>query len=250
MFPLVHYFVNRKICENTDNLLALGGIFPDLAASAGMDRNAAHTMGKDFYNWCSNNAPEGLSLARGIISHGISPHCVDYYADEYWPGYRKGWCFMQGEPYMEQIAAVTRLPQDLIWWKGHNFVEISYELLTEEKYPGIRQGLVAALEDQDAIQQASSLIAAYSGLDQNNLRAALNNAPNIFAIHELTPLALAEKQNNAFMVRHKVMNADVEGIARLFCRMRDDLRAGYDSFFEQLIKKTGMAMSGYQDTTA
>ena len=151
---------------------------------------------------------------------------------------------------MEQIAAVTRLPQDLIWWKGHNFVEISYELLTEEKYPGIRQGLVAALEDQDAIQQASSLIAAYSGLDQNNLRAALNNAPNIFAIHELTPLALAEKQNNAFMVRHKVMNADVEGIARLFCRMRDDLRAGYDSFFEQLIKKTGMAMSGYQDTTA
>lgn len=245
MFPLVHYFVNSKIYENVPDLMAIGGIFPDLAASAGMDRNFAHNMGREFYRWCIQNAQEAIPLARGIISHGTDPHCVDYYADEYWPGYRKGWCFMQGEAYMAEVARVTRLPEDLIWWKGHNFVEISYELLTDEKYPELRPRLLESISSKDAIDLASETLAAYSGLPEEDFRRVILNVPNIFALTEMTPLTLAEKQNIAFIHRHKVTDADVPGMAELFCRIRDAMRPGYDTYFTKVIKETATILLGY-----
>jgi len=245
MFPLVHYFVNRQIFENVSPLMTLGGIFPDLAAAAGMDRDTGHTMGKDLYDWCKKEAPQGLDLARGIISHGTEPHGVDHYADEYFSGYKKGWCFLQGERYMQQVAAVTHLPDDLIWWKSHNFVEISYELLTAEKYPELIDDLLKDIYDQDAICCAAKLLSRYSGIKEADFTAAFENIPNIFALKDMSPLTLAEKQNNAFMVRHKIFDGDVPGMADLFCIIRDDLRAGYDSFFTPLIKKIAVLLSGY-----
>ncbi len=67
MFPLVHYFVNRQIYGSVPTLMALGGIFPDLAAGAGMNRDKAHEMGANFHTWCKNNAQkEYLCL---LVSH-------------------------------------------------------------------------------------------------------------------------------------------------------------------------------------
>ena len=109
MFPLVHYFVNRQIYGSVPTLMALGGIFPDLAAGAGMNRDKAHEMGANFHTWCKNNAPEGIPLSIGIASHGINPHGVDYFSDEFWPGYKKGWCFLHHIWIWLQLLPIYRL---------------------------------------------------------------------------------------------------------------------------------------------
>ena len=243
MFPLVHYFVNSQIYKNVSPLMALGGVFPDLAAGAGMDRDEAHTFGRAFHAWCQKNAPRSLDLALGIISHGTEPPCVDHYADEYWPGYRKGWCFMQGEKYMDEVARVTHLPENYVWWKSHNVVEISYELLTEEKHPQVRKDLLAAIKDETAIKEASSVISRYSGIPEERFLSVFHRITDFFALETLTPLELAKKQNLAFVNKFNIADADVEGMAKLFCRIRDDMREGYEELMDIIITNTARELA-------
>ncbi|NLF79906.1 MAG: hypothetical protein GX572_01790 [Clostridia bacterium] len=245
MFPLVHYFVNSQIYGSVPKLMVLGGLFPDIAAGAGWDRDKAHTMGADFHAWCGQNAPQALPLARGIISHGTEPPGVDFHADEFWPGYRKGWCFLVGEKYLDQVAQVTRLPQNLIWWKAHNFVEISYELITDADHPQIKNQLMAALEDHRAVTQAAAVLADYIGLPRQDIISSFQNVPNIFAIDDISPERLAYKQNLAFMVRHGVMDADVKAMAELLEQMSRDLKPGYYPFCRLLIDFTARVLAAY-----
>lgn len=245
MFPLVHYFVNRQIYVSVPPLMALGAIFPDLAAGAGLNRDRAHEMGADFYGWCRSNAPEGLPLAIGVASHGINPQGVDYYSDEFWPGSQKGWCFLQGEPYMPQVAAATRLPEDLIWWKAHNFVEMSYELVTDLDHPELKQELLAALRDHAAQQKAAMLLAAYTGGNPELIIGMFNHAPNIFALTEVSASQLAFKQDISYKLRHNVTNADTAAMAGLIEQMSRELRDGYYPFMKQLIRLTAQSLSDY-----
>lgn len=245
MFPLVHYFVNRQIFGTVPTLMALGGIFPDLAAGAGLNRDKAHCMGEDFHLWCKKNAPEAIDLAIGISSHGIKPYGVDYYSDECWPEYIKGWCFMQGEPYMPEVAAATNLPENLIWWKAHNFVEMSYELITNNDHPYIKDDLLAALHDIDAQKQAAAILSEYTGAKAELIVDTFANAPNIFAIENISPQKLAFKQNLSYRIRHNIHNANTEAMANLLSKMSEELKAGYYPFMKKIISYTAEAIKNY-----
>jgi hypothetical protein len=245
MFPLVHYFVNSQIDDTVSPLMALGGLFPDIAAAAGMNRDAAHTMGGPFHAWCRINAPEGLPLARGIISHGIDPAGVDYYSDEYWPGYRKGWCFMQGEKYMDAVAKTTRLPEHLVWWKSHNFIEMGCEVITDRDHPNIKDELLAVLNNTSAIHTAAAHLAAYTGLKMESIVAAFAKVPAIFAIQEFSAEGLATKQNAAFTIRHHIADADPLAMADLIRQISREIEPLYYPFFTEVIAKTRRVLSGY-----
>lgn len=238
MFPLVHYFVNREIYKTPSNLLILGGLWPDLAFGAGLSRDQAHAMGADFHAWCREQAPAALDLARGILSHGSEPHGVDYYADEFWPGYRKGWCFMQGEAYMDRVAAATGLPQDFIWWKAHNFVELAYELITHQHHAELSGQLMAALSDRDALSQVAGTLSAYHHREADAIIRMYENAPQTFAIAEISPHELARKQKQAFLTRHGHSGGDIAAMAALLGDMQRELEPGYHPFMRTLISLT------------
>ena len=233
MFPIVHHYANIIAYGQTPSLMVLGGLFPDLASGAGLERNEAHQMGAAFYAWCAKEAVQALPLARGIISHGIKPYGVDYYADEYWPGCERGWCFEQGRPWIEKIAAVTRLSQRLWWWKSHNFVEMTGELLTIEQYPDIAAAILAAVQDEAALKEAAEVLHRYSGRDKELIGAMFRKAPDIFALEEVNARALAERQGEAFRRRHNVYNADTGGMAALLQEMKEALREDYLLYLDE-----------------
>jgi len=245
MFPIVHYYANLVIYGAVPPLTALGGLFPDLASGVGLGRDDAHQMGAPFHRWCTEEAPQLLPLARGILSHGILPFGVDYYADEYWPGCVKGWCFEQGQPWMERIGAVTHLPPNLLWWKSHNFVEMSYELLTIERCPSIGASLIAALNDQALTETAAAALSRYTGKDQEGICNAFCRAPRLFALEEVSARSLSERQNEAFCRRHHVYDADIAGMSALLTQMQETLRPGYGPFMEEMIGLVGKMLADY-----
>lgn len=251
MFPLVHYFVNHCIYQQAPfhgpvpTATALGGMWPDLAAAAGCDRNQAHEMGDHFYRWCEQHAPHGKDLARGIISHCSEPKCVDYYADEFCPGYHKGWCFKLGEPYMPEVAAATGLPEKSIWWKSHNFVEMSYELMTDAAHPALKQVLLTVLADQAAIADAAEILSAYSGRPKSAIIAAYESAPTTFALTQITPEELSQKQHLSFIRRFAHDSADLAKMAALLRKMQTELAATYQPMMELLVTKTAEVLSAY-----
>ncbi|MCL1816595.1 MAG: hypothetical protein FWG43_03215 [Clostridiales bacterium] len=236
VFPIVHYYVNQKIYGQVPPLMALGGLFPDLASGTGMQRDEAHQMGEGFYHWCAANTPHMLPLALGIISHGTQPCGADYYADEYWPGCEKGWCFERGKPWMERITAVTHLPEHLAWWKSHNFVEMCYELLTIEQCPNIGNSILAALGNQDLLEKAATTLNRYTGKDIDKIIGIFRKTPQIFSLKEVSPQDLALRQKTAFALRHRVYDADVAGMAALLSEMAEALRPGYASYMAKMIR--------------
>lgn len=248
MFPLVHYFVNSQIRADASPLMALGGIFPDIAAAAGMSRDAAHSTGGAFHAWCRKFMPEALPLAEGIAAHGIEPRGVDYYADEHWPGYKKGWCFREGEKYLDEVAAATRLPENLVWWKSHNFIEMGCELIVDRDHPKIKETLLAVLDDAEAIRAASAYLAAYSGLPADKFAAIFAKVPFIFAIADISAEQLAEKQHRAFAARHGVTAADRPAMAALINRISRELEPLYYPFLAEVINKTTCALGGLTHT--
>ena len=245
MFPIVHYYVNMAVYGQAPPLMALGGLFPDLASGTGLTRDEAHQMGAAFCRWCACEAPHMLPLARGIISHGIMPYGVDHYADEHWPGCEKGWCFEQGKPWIDRIAAVTRLPERLGWWKSHNFVEMSYELLTIEHCPCIGGNIMAAVNDEALVASAATELSRYTGKDAELIGGMFRKAPHIFALEEVSPRALAERQDSAFRRRHNVYDADIAGMAALLDEMKEALRPGYAPYMAEMTKLVGEMLAAY-----
>jgi hypothetical protein len=234
MFPIVHYYANIVADGQTPPRMALGGLFPDLASGIGITRDEAHRMGADFCRWCAIEAPDILPLARGIISHGALPFGVDYYADEYWPDCEKGWCFEQGKPWIDRIMSVTHLPERLAWWKSHNFVEMSYELLTIEQYPFIGANIMAALNDDAVLAYAATNLNRYTGKDTELIIDMFRQAPQIFALEEICPKTLAKRQEAAFRRRHNIYDANIEGMVVLLTEMTEVLRPGYALYMGEM----------------
>lgn len=215
MFPIVHYFTNKTFNQKGGAFLILGGIFPDLASSAGIKRDDAHQVGESFYYYCLENAREGLPLARGILGHGIKPYGMDYYADEYWPGGERGWCFQQGKSWARKVGQSTLLPEELWYWKSHNFIEMALDLLVDREHPELKNEILRGISDESQIREAAGLLATFFDLDHIIIADALKRATAVFSIENLSPLDMAKKQAEAFKRRHMVYNSDVFAMAEL-----------------------------------
>ncbi len=235
MFPIVHHYANKLLHSQIHPFMVFGGIFPDLAINAGMNRDAAHEMGGDFYAWCLENAPIGLPLAKGIICHGNKPPGMDFFADEYWPGGEKGWCFQQGVPWMPKVKKATGLADNLIWWKAHNFIEMALELLVLEENPGLNLEILAALEDKTASVEVSNILRAYTKIPSQNFIAVFSRAGDIFALHKVSPETLAQKQ--AASLKRKGGTPDIPAMADLILEISLSLKSYYKPFLASAIGK-------------
>lgn len=249
MFPLVHYFVNKKIYETDAKLMILGGLWPDLAYGAGVSRNLAHEMGGVFFQWCRENAPAQLPLAQGILGHGISPHCVDWYADEQWKDGPKGWCFQQGKKYEQEVGAATNLGPDYAWWKSHNFAEICCEMLTNELHPELGREILSAIQDTEAREMAAQVLSRYHDCPAEKIIYAFEKGSEIFALIDLSPRNLAEKQKISIETRLHRENhhCDIPAMSQLLQRMCDELRGEYQPFMDELLELCRPVMSQYRE---
>lgn len=233
MFPIVHYYVNKHNFGTVPPLMILGGLYPDLASAMGVDRNYAHQMGKAIFEYCQKQEPEALPLALGIISHGINPHCVDYYADEYWPDCEKGWCFEEGKNWLDRIAAVTTLPEEFLWWKSHNFVEIACEILTNTANPNLNNEIIATINDKQTLSYAAKVLSDFTGCDIQKCIEVFQRTPHIFALESVEPFSLATKQAQAFAFRHNVHGCNIMGMADLIKDISEAIKDSYPSFIKE-----------------
>ena len=245
MFPIVHYHINKRLLPYMSHLSILGGLWPDLAVGVGMDRNQAHEMGDDFFKWCMDNNPEGKELAWGILLHGSTPKGVDYYADEFWPGYHKGWCFKIGKHYEPQVAQVTKLPENYTWWKSHNFVEMSYELITDKTYPHLKEELLEAVRTPSSIEAAAQILSQYTGVDPKDIYRVFSRVPTTFAIEDVSPQLLSQKQCVSFNRRFNHYDADPVAMAELLKIMQAELADSYNEFMGFVEEQVAQMLTSY-----
>lgn len=247
MFPLAHNFLIKRIMENPKyqpgkipdsfrrDLMLVGSVFPDLAAGMGMDRDYAHNMGGELYKYCHKICPENLPFAFGVWAHGADPCGFDYYADEKWQD-GKGWCFQRCTPYIDEVVRACNLPPEWGLWKAHNFVEMMAEMECAAECPDLGQNLAAAKNNEDVVQAVFGVVTEYGGAVSSQVRPVLNSIDEIFAITEVTPLALGEKYADQLVRRHGIHGGNPEHMAEILRRISRDLRGEFWEWYEQVEK--------------
>ena len=260
MFPLVHYYINKQVFGRVSPLCALGGLWPDLAAAAGGDRDAAHYQGAEFYAWCCQHLPQAKDAALGVIAHGVEPACVDYYADEYWPDHVRGYMFRQALGYLPQVAACTGLegetslpplprggepPRNNVWWKAHNCVEIAYEILTSQAQPQLAAELLAALAHTEAVELLAQALQGWQGLEPRRVRQVFAQAPESYALPDAGAACQAAKQALVMKHRFSKFQVDQPALAALLEQIARDEADSYASFISLLTEKTAAQLRAF-----
>ena len=245
MFPLMHSYFAKTICRKESSLIAIGAILPDLGTLMGLERKAAHEMGAGLLRFCEHRSPELLEFAIAYASHGIDPFGLDYYADEFWPQGEKGYCFQRAVFYKQRVQEACNLPAQWAVWKGHNFVEMSYELLMLEKDPYINDFLLRAVEDAEAVRIVAAVYHDFCGVAEEAVRQAVLKSRDIFCLKLVSPEHLALHYGRQLQSRHGITGVDLPQAAAIIADMQRDLRPEFVPFYQLVLAKVRQDLSLY-----
>jgi len=243
MFPITHFYINQQF-YNPSPLLAIGGIFPDIAAACEMGRNEAHTMGKELFAFCKEKYPEAVDLGRGVFLHGATEGGADYYSDEAWEGGDKGWCFQKGAEFAEEVGKATALDEDYWLWKSHNFVELGLEIITDVRHPYMKTELTKLLGDKKAQELAATVLKDFANVNSKKLIRTLNDIDSIFELKDVNFISLAQNQHRGIIRRFNSDKSNISQMAVSLKHITDSMLENYeyDSFMNKVIEKMSKSL--------
>ncbi|AGL02687.1 hypothetical protein [Desulfoscipio gibsoniae] len=208
--------------------ITLGSLFPDMVISARVSHAMAHSLGAELLYVVKENHALA-DFARGIITHGISPHGLDYFGDEKYPGCERGYCFEKGRPLVKHTIEACNIPPEMGWWKAHNIVEMGIELRISNR--GAYGHLIhQAFNNQELIDQITSLLGELTGYREQGLKKRIAGFPGYIEIYKATAQSLADKYQVQMFARHGI-NINTVKVARLIEIAAEQVEDDLDDFF-------------------
>ncbi|WP_051273772.1 hypothetical protein [Desulfotruncus alcoholivorax] len=221
------------VLNRSSDAITLGSLLPDMIISSNFNHIQAHSIGHELWQVFGKDS-EMTDLALGAISHGIAPKGLDYFGDEKYSGFERGYCFEKGRLLVDETIEACNIPPQMGWWKAHNIVEMGIELRVSSlgNYGNtIRQ----AFGNEDLIAKLGEILPGLTGSSERHLKSRLSGFTGYIETSKATPMSLAQKYNFQMFIRHKI-NINIPKVARLI-----ELAAGYiendiDDFF-RVVKK-------------
>jgi hypothetical protein len=106
----------------------MGSILPDIMNGSLFNHYESHSKGEEIYTFLKSHNTL-LTLANAVLTHGFAPKGLDYYGDEKYLDFEKGYCFEKARPLVTETIEACNIPPSMGWWKAHNIVEMGVELL-------------------------------------------------------------------------------------------------------------------------
>ncbi|OAT81187.1 hypothetical protein [Desulfotomaculum copahuensis] len=234
MYPQTHVYFTHRVCGELSDALVLGSIFPDMAAAFTSNRQESHGKGGELLAGLGND-PSLYDFARGVITHGINPAGLDYYGDEKYLQYERGYCFEKSRPLVAETIRACNLPPRMGWWKSHNIVEMGIELRFSTSDYG--SAISAAFRNEDLIEQISRRLAPYYAVKPQQVKQRMHNFSHYIEISSPTARSLAVKFDVQMFYRHRI-HIDIERTAALICRAGELVEADLRDFFTFTEAKT------------
>ncbi len=211
MFPQTHVYFAEQVLGRRSDAITLGSILPDLLVGAGMNHTRAHSLGYELINMF-RDSEELTDFALGAITHGISPRGLDYFGDEKYPGFERGYCFEKGRTLVPMTIEACNLPERMGLWKAHNIVEMGIEMRISS-LDGYGQVLRRAFNNHSLIDQLSTVLAEFTG-DAGHLKKRIAAFPGYIEVYRATAKSLAGKYRIQMFARHRI-NINTAKVARL-----------------------------------
>lgn len=236
MFPLTHMAAAKEILDKDTIMVATGAIFPDDCAFLGYSRNTCHNLSLDLYDYCREYWPEEpyLDFVRASLTHSPILPGLDFYADEEYGGELRGYCFQRGEKLVPKVMQICHLNEGLAYWKAHNFIEMAFEVLTADRYPGIGDEITALLPRLEQ-EFPATFLAEYLHRDEASIHKMYRVVSEHFCFdgHDIREMAARFTRHIAHSFQ--VECADADAAASLILEAKELVANEYDAFMDEAI---------------
>ncbi|MHB8985812.1 MAG: hypothetical protein ACYC38_07710 [Eubacteriales bacterium] len=233
MYPQTHIYFAEKVLARENDSVALGSIFPDMIIGRYFNHLKAHSRGAEIYRYLRNNGAFS-DFRDGVVTHGFDPKGLDYYGDEKYLDYERGYCFERGRPFVLATVMACNIPYEMGWWKAHNIIEMGVELLVSlsGRYG---EKIKSALTDRELIEEVDELVhCLWRDADMQFIKRAERFA-NFVEVGKASATSLAEKYRVQMRAKHSV-EIDVRAVAALIDRAAEYVSADIHLFFEDVSK--------------
>jgi len=234
MYPLTHIYFAEKMLGFLDDAVVLGSIFPDVAILSGIEWSESHTLGLSIWEKFRGKREELVHFSMGVITHGIKPKGLDYYSDEKYRDFEKGYCFEKARPLVDAVVEVCNISPDDGWWKSHNFVEMGIELYLYEKQPELLVFLKKALSNNNLITILIDDLSPVLKKDRTKLENVFLTFRKFIEEEPLDAQALALRYQKQIYFRHNIDSIDLEKSRNIINRSKELIGVDIEEFFNEV----------------
>ena len=234
MYPQTHLYFAEKVLGKISDEITLGSIFPDFIISKTLDHKFAHQSGQKIYDLCRNSG-SFLDLALAVITHGINPQGLDYFGDEKYLDFERGYCFEKGKPFIEETVKACNIPSRMGWWKSHNIIEMGIELQINQINdfgPVVRR----ALNNVPLLKELDDLLSSIT----SEKSLSLVQKASLFIDHietgAITANSLAAKYNTQMITKHNI-SVNIPQVAVLIEKAAIAVTNDLEDFFQYAVRR-------------
>lgn len=237
MYPQTHVYFAENVLGKQGDIITLGSILPDMIIGKHVSHYEAHCKGMEIYNLISKDSllPD---LKKAVSTHGFAPKGLDYYGDEKFLDYERGYCFEKARPFIAKTVAACNIPEEMGWWKAHNIIEMGIETIISAT-DHYHQRVESALYNKTLIHRVDNMLQELLGENSVGFAHQVERFAGFIEMERATAESLAKKYSTQMQRRHHV-EIDVPKVTRLINDAAEQVTLDLKDFFtitSRMVKK-------------
>lgn len=237
MYPIAHLYFMELSLKKLDDAAVLGSIFPDMIILSGLDWKTSHSFGEKIWHHFHSRGKEKVLFSLGVISHGIKPRGLDYYSDEKYGSFERGYCFEKARPLVAAVVEACGLSPDVGWWKAHNFIEMGIELYLYDRRPELIANLRKALSNAALIDLLTQGLCPVLQIEKALLEKGFTQFYHFAAEGRIDALAFAKRYQKQIFLRHKIESIDIDRAKCIIEEAKKMVLPDIEDFFRDVREK-------------
>ncbi|MDF9408570.1 MAG: hypothetical protein A4E52_01904 [Pelotomaculum sp. PtaB.Bin013] len=228
MYPQTHVYFAETVLGKQGDIVTLGSILPDMLIGKDFNHNEAHSKGVEIYNFAGKDSLI-LDFGKAVSTHGFNPKGLDYYGDEKYLDYERGYCFEKARPFIARTVEACNIPVEMGWWKAHNIIEMGVEtIISSTDYYSER--IKTALYNRCLINKVDEILRELWKKSSLNFARRVERFAGFVEIERATAESLAKKYYIQMQFRHHV-EIDVKMVTKLINDAAESVILDLNDFF-------------------
>jgi len=227
LYPQTHVYFAEKVLGSNADAISLGSIFPDLIIGEYFNHYEAHSTGVEIYEFLKKHNSL-KDFGKAVLTHGFAPKGLDFYGDEKYMDYEKGYCFEKAKPFIARTIEACNIPAKMGWWKAHNIIEMGVELLVSSS-DFYDERIISAFTNNDLVSEVNDMLLELWPNRDMMIASRVRRFARVVELEKASAESLAKKYREQMLLKHKI-EIDVKKVARLIDLAAETVTEDIQSF--------------------
>lgn len=229
MYPQTHVCFAQAVLDRQSDPVSLGSVLPDIIIGDCFNHCEAHSKGAEIFDFLVINHSL-LDFGQAVLTHGITPEGLDYFGDEKYLDYERGYCFERARPLIRDTVKACNIPPEMGWWKAHNIVEMAIEYIVGSA-GHYSDWLKSAFTNHDLVSEVGEMLQSLWQDKNLDFSFRVNRFVGFIELEKPGIEALAEKYRMQMWYRHGA-EVNTKKIAQLIYKAAEIVSDDLEQFFQ------------------